>query len=132
MRAGVGGSLVLMGMLMGCSWQGPALAGHPGLQYQVTSYYQDNAIEKGMSCTQPAMTPVDTQVLNDTPERVVLHIRYHWYDANLRGQSLSTGSARRSGSGRGFCNGWSERTFTFRKTPDGGLQLVGMTGAQRG
>jgi len=66
------------------------------------------------------------------PERVVLHIRYHWYDANLRGQSLSTGSARRSGSGRGFCNGWSERTFTFRKNPDGGLQLVGMTGAQRG
>src|SRR5689334_23182564 len=103
MRASVGGSLVLMGMLTACSWQGPALAGHPGLQYQVTSYYRDNAIEKAMSCTQPAMTPVATQVVSDTPERLVLAVRYHWYDANQRGQSLSTGSARRSGSGRGFC-----------------------------
>ena len=41
-------ALVLTAALVisSCSWQGPSLAGHPGLQYQVTSFYDDHAMER--------------------------------------------------------------------------------------
>ena len=36
-----------------------------------------------------------------------------------------------SGSVLGYCNDWGERTFTFTKNSQGGLEVAWMTGPQR-
>jgi hypothetical protein len=37
---------ILLG-LAGCSWPGPSLQGQPGLQYDVISFYNGRAMERG-------------------------------------------------------------------------------------
>ena len=72
--------LLTMG-LSACGWQGPALEGHAGLQYQVISFYDAHASERQWSCPNPAMQSVtSTQVVEDTPAKVVMDIRYYWVD----------------------------------------------------
>ncbi len=117
--------------LAGCSWQGPSLVGLPGAQYQVTSYYANNAVEKSMSCTQPAMTPVRSTVLSDDGRQVEVLVRYHWYPNNSQGRGVVNPGGGGSSPNRGFCNGWEERTFTLARNADGTVSVVGMTGAQR-
>ena len=108
----------------GCSWQGPALEGHPGLQYRVISYYRDHASERHAACPNPELQSItSTQVVEDQPERVVMDIRYYWVDwsqaTDVQGGSITT------------CRDWSERTFTFARSSDGTLQVVDMTGAEK-
>jgi hypothetical protein len=131
MRWAMIGAAAGLSALAGCAGQGPSLGGYPGAQYAVTGYYVNNAIEKGMSCTQPAMTPVRTEILADDGEQVKMLVRYHWYSNNM--QSRGTARPGQSGSSpnRGFCNGWSERTFTFVRSTDGTLTVASMTGPQR-
>ena len=110
--------------LAGCGWQGPALEGHAGLQYQVISYYNANASERQASCPNPEMQSItSSHVVEDSPEKVVMDIRYYWVDwsqaTDVRGGSMTT------------CRDWGERTFTFARTTSGGLGVVGMTGAQK-
>ena len=110
--------------LAGCSWQGPSLAGYPGLQYQVTSLYGDRAMEQNASCPNPRMWSVTKYtVVEDTPERVVMDIHYYWVDES---QSIDV-----QGSSMTTCRDWGDRTFTFAKTTGGGLEVVSMTGAQK-
>lgn len=127
------GLAALAAAVAACSWQGPSLAGLPGAQYQVTSYYVNNAIEKGMSCTQPAMTPVRATVLSDDGQRVELAVRYHWhwYPNNGGSRGMVVPGDGGSSPNRGFCNGWDERTFTLSRNTDGSVTVVSMTGAQR-
>lgn len=115
---------LLTALLAGCGWQGPALEGHAGLQYQVISYYDANASERQASCPNPAMQSVtSTRVIEDTPEQVVMDIRYYWVDwsqaTDIPGGSITT------------CRDWGERTFTFTKATDGSLQVQSMTGPQK-
>ena len=110
--------------LAGCGWQGPALEGHAGLQYQVISYYNANASERQASCPNPEMQSItSSRVVEDTPEKVVMDIRYYWVDwsqaTDVQGGSITT------------CRDWGERTFTFARTTGGGLGVVSMTGAQK-
>ncbi len=115
----------LMTMVMsGCAWQGPALEGHAGLQYQVISFYDAHASERQWSCPNPAMQSVtSTRVVEDTPQKVVMDIRYYWVDwsqaTDVPGGSLTT------------CRDWGERTFTFARNSDGTLQPESMTGPQK-
>lgn len=107
--------------LAGCGWQGPPLAGEPGLQFQVTSYYRDHALQGQASCPNPEMQSVTrATVVEDTPERLVLDVRYYWVDwsqaVDIRGGSITT------------CRGRDERRFTFARATDGSLQPVAMTG----
>ena len=87
MRQIMGAAAMAIGVA-GCAWQGPSLAGLPGAQYQVTSYYANNAIEKGMSCTQPAMTPIRSTVLSDDGQQVEVRVRYHWYPNDGGGRGV--------------------------------------------
>ena len=107
-----------------CSWQGPALAGYPGLQYQVVSFYDDRAMERSASCPNPHMQSVTRyRIVEDTPDKVVMDINYYWVDqsqaVDVQGGSLTT------------CRDWGERTFTFARTSNGNLTVQSMTGEQR-
>ena len=115
--------LLTMG-LSACGWQGPALEGHAGLQYQVISFYDAHASERQWSCPNPAMQSVtSTQVVEDTPAKVVMDIRYYWVDwsqaSDVPGGSITT------------CRDFGERTFTFTKNSDGSLRPESMTGPQK-
>ena len=117
-------SLVAVSATAACTWQGPSLAGHPGLQHRVISYYDANASERSAACPNPEMQSVSsTRVVEDTPERVVMDIRYYWVDwsqaSDIGGASVTT------------CRDWSERTFTFAPRSDGTLDVVAMSGAQK-
>src|SRR5690349_21385330 len=42
--------VVPLAALAACSWQGPPLAGYPGLQWKVVSYYDNRAMERNAAC----------------------------------------------------------------------------------
>lgn len=117
-------SMMLPIALAGCGWQGPALEGHAGLQQQVISFYNANASERQAICPNPAMQSItSSRVVEDTPEKVVMDIRYYWVDwsqaVDVQGGSVTT------------CRDWSERTFTFARNSDGSLQPQSMTGPRK-
>ena len=65
----------------GCAWQGPSLEGHDGLQYRVISFYDAHASERQASCPNPKMQSITaSRVVEDTPDKVVMDIRYYWVD----------------------------------------------------
>jgi hypothetical protein len=125
------GLLLLATVLAGCGWQGPPLAGYAGLQFKVKSFYEARAFEKDATCTRPRMTPVRATVVEETPERVILNVRYHFRDENA-GFDDDDGFPPFGGGGfLNRCDDWAERTFTLAKRTDGGVDLVAMTGPQR-
>ena len=74
-------ALPLALLLGGCSYKGPAVAGYPGLQNKIQWYYDSNALEQNATCTQPRMRSVTgAQIVEETPETVVMNIRYYWLD----------------------------------------------------
>ena len=116
--------LLSMGVLAACNAQGPSLAGQPGLQWQVISFYDDRAMERSASCPNPRMRSVTRHhIVEDSPQRVVMDIKYYWVDESqamdIPGGSIIT------------CQDWGERTFTFAKATDGSLQVKSMTGPQK-
>lgn len=108
----------------GCGWQGPKLAGYPGLEWTITSYYDARAVEASAACPQPHMDGVSSaRVVEDTPRNVVMDVRYHWRDESM-------GASGQAPTSIG-CDDWGRRTFTFGKRADGGLEVLSMTGPQR-
>lgn len=115
---------LIAAMATGCSWQGPSLAGYEGLHWQVMSFYGAHAFEENAMCPQPQMTAVTrAEVVEDTPQRVVMNIRYHYRDD---GQSVDV-----AGGDVSTCDGWGERTFTFTRAGADRLAVQSMTGPQR-
>jgi hypothetical protein len=118
-------TLALLLLLPACGWKGPGVAGYEGLQWPIISYYNNRAIEANAQCPQPRMTAiVRSEVVEDTPERVVMDLRYHYRDETI------TVDVEGGGTKYG-CDDFAERRFTFARTSDGGLEVVGMSGAQR-
>ena len=69
--------LLTMGV-SACAWQGPALAGHPGLQYQVISFY--GALPRSGNCRAPTRqmrSVTSTRVVEDNSAKVVMDLRYY-------------------------------------------------------
>ena len=97
--------LLLLLPLGGCGYRGPALAGYPGLQWETWSFYEDRALEENATCTQPKMNATSvTQVLENTPQRLVARVRYHYVDESAD-QTRSPGNF--PGLGNPFrCEGW--------------------------
>jgi hypothetical protein len=119
-------SLILLtgALLAGCAWQGPALDGHPGLQWQVQSFYGARAIEANAMCPQPQMTAItESKVVEESSQKVVMDLHYHFRD---EGASID-----QQGGSKPGCDGWGERRFTFGKTTAGTLEVESMTGPQR-
>jgi hypothetical protein len=96
---------------------GGSLAGEPGLLPPVRQYYEKRATEENGRCRAPLLDGVVTStVVESTPQRMVIRIRYLYRDltAELRGA----------------CRGFGNRTFTIEKEA-AGFVVVDMTGAQR-
>ena len=123
-------TLPLAFLLAACNYQGPAVAGYPGLQNKIQWFYDSNALEQNAVCTQPRMRSVtSSQILEETPETVVMNIRYYWID---EGQlDFDDSPFPFAGGPIQRCNGFAERRFTFVKMTDGSLQVRAMTGPQR-
>ena len=110
--------------LAACSYPGPELVGQPGLQWEVMSFYAARATERSFTCNSPRMRTITaTRVVDDTPDRLVLDLRFTWVDDITAIEMPHGGSI--------MCQGWGERTFTFARASDGTLSVTGMTGAQR-
>jgi HAMP domain-containing protein len=92
--------VVLAAALGACSWRGPSLAGYDGLQFEVISFYDANAMEKNATCPQPRMQAVTrTQVVEETPQRVVMNIRYHFRDEGQADRDSDDGFPTFGGGG---------------------------------
>jgi hypothetical protein len=112
-------------VLAACGWKGPGVAGYAGLQRPIMSFYDDRAIEENAMCPQPRMTAiVRSEVVEETPDRVVMDLRYHYRDDMM---TVDTGD----GGTKYGCDDFAERRFTFARATDGGLRVEGMSGAQR-
>jgi hypothetical protein len=114
--------LVLMALALAACVEGLApapgssLAGQPGLLPVVQQYYERRATEENGRCRAPLLDGVlSSTVLENTPERLVIQVRYLYRDltAELRGG----------------CRGFGNRTFTIDKEADG-FVVTDMTGAQ--
>ena len=95
------------------------------LSYRVVSYYREHAAEKNYLCLAPEIRGITRwRVIEDTPERLVVSVRYNWTDT-VYGQSevdhLDITMSR--------CNGFGERIFTFDKRQ--GMRVVDMSGPRR-
>ena len=126
-------SIVLLPLLglVGCGYQGPAVAGYPGLQNKIMWYYDSNALEQNATCTQPRMRSVTSaQVIDENQESVAMRIRYYWLDEGQLDYD-NNGFVPMPGIPFQRCNGFAERTFTFVKMTDGNLQVRSMSGPQR-
>jgi hypothetical protein len=89
-------------------------------------HYARNATEG--NCYNPSIDGFTrVTVLEDTPERLVVHARYLFRD---RFQDRGGGGGDGRGSGAGRCTGFGERTFSLTRSPEGAL-IVAMDGQQQ-
>ena len=130
----------LLGALAGCAQiaQGPSLAGYPGLTYQLSSYYSARALEENATCTRPRMLVSGYQIVEDTPSRLVMNVRYHYVDEGRQDMIQDDDIiGPRFAIGPGTCNDFATRTFVLAKSEGGppgatpGLTVTSMTGPQR-
>ena len=85
-------------------------------------HYARNATEG--NCYNPTIDGFTRlTVLEDTPDRLVVHARYLFRD-RIRDRGGDEG-----GSGAGRCSGFGERTFALTRGPEGDL-VVAMDGQQ--
>lgn len=117
-------TLLALLALAACGWQGPDVAGYPGLQWQIQSFYDGRAMEAQARCPNPRINSItDATVVEDTPERVVMDIRYYWVD--------DTQTVGGDGASKIICQDWGERRFTFARAGDRRLAVESMTGLQK-
>ncbi len=110
----------LVVILAACTFA-PELAEFPGAAQQIRRLYEARAMERNAGCTIMRMRAITGHtVLADTPERLVLSVRYGYEPFN-----------RMSDFGQDACIGFGERTFVFARTGTG-LTLIEMGGEQRG
>jgi hypothetical protein len=116
--------LVIVSLLAGCAgteihsaYFGPSSA----IKRTIVRYHERHASEGGARCFSPYIDGISqVTILEDTPERLVVDLRYFWRDRVQDG-----------GSGIGQnCTGFSERTFTLARAPDGSPIVLEMSGEQ--
>jgi hypothetical protein len=115
---------VLVMLLAGCAGRiDSAYFGPPAtLERMIRYHYQRHASEG--NCFTPYIDGFTRlTVLEDTPDRLVVHARYFYRDRFHDGG----GSGDASGH---TCKGFGERTFTLGRDADGALIVVEMTGEQ--
>lgn len=115
-------SLLLLGACAGARDLGP----YSDLRWKIQQFYADNAWEMGATCVLPRMSITDWRVVEQTPEQMILEVRYHWLDDRNRDSPFDRGF----GFGSGWCEGFNTRRFTVVKAPTG-FQVSAMTGEQR-
>ncbi|MCB9945801.1 MAG: hypothetical protein H6851_19515 [Geminicoccaceae bacterium] len=109
-------------VLAGCTFEGPSLAGVPGLQIRVLNYYRDHAAEDNGRCLAPRIRAITrTEVLEQGEDRIVLRLRYAYYDREFGAQDDLDVMV-------GRCNDFATRDFTIEKNANGVMVVTGMTG----
>jgi hypothetical protein len=111
---------VIAGLLAGCttaSWQPPAY------ETAIKRYYEAHASERNGQCLAPYIDGFTTiQVVEDTPERVVVDARYlyrDWIKDGTDADGLMLG-----------CISYGQRSFVLARSDDG-LQVIEMSGPRR-
>ena len=110
-------------LLLGCSGTriesahfGPSAA----IERAITRHFERYASEG--NCFNPYIDGFTRlTVLEDTPDRLVVHARYFYRDRFQEGGA---------GAGGQICAGFDERTFTLARGPDDGPVVIEMTGQQ--
>lgn len=89
------------------------------VQRAVMRYYEDHASEKNDTCLTPYMEGItQVSVVEETPERLVLDVRYLFRDRFKDDRNDGFGSE---------CLGYRERRFTLGKGT-AGVEVLDMTG----
>ena len=114
---------VIAGMLAGCAdapWQPPAY------ETAIKSYYEAHASERTGQCLAPYIDGfTKVEVVEDTPERMVVDARYLYRDwVKDRRDSMDDGGSMRE------CVGYNHRSFVLDKADDA-LQVAAMSGPRR-
>lgn len=110
-----------------CAARNPELAAYRGIEFEIESFYERWAWERNATCLRPEMSIARIRTLEDTPEKLVLEVRYFWEDRAF-GRDEEMFPRRGGGS---WCSGFDERIFTLAKHGDGRVSVVAMTGPQR-
>jgi hypothetical protein len=109
--------------LLGCSGtrvESQHFGSSAAIESAIKRHYERNASEG--NCFNPFVEGfTKLTVLEDTPDRLVVHARYLFRDRFKDGND--------GGSGGGRCSGFGERTFTLTRSPEGDL-VVAMDGQQ--
>jgi hypothetical protein len=93
---------------------GPSAA----IERAIMRHHERYASEGGGRCFRPSIDGFsELEVVEETPDRLVVHARYLYRDRFQEG----------GGSGQ-VCRGFGERTFTVQRDSDGNLVVVDMTG----
>jgi hypothetical protein len=112
-------------LLLGCSAtrvESEHFGSSAGIERAIMRHYARNASEG--NCYNPYIDGFTRlTVLEDTPDRLVVHARYFCRD---RFQDAGEGGVSTSGR----CSGFGERTFTLTPAPEAGDVVVAMDGQQ--
>lgn len=120
--------LLALLVLQACAPRNPELAAYKGVAFEIETFYETWAWERNATCLRPEMSIAAIETLEDTPERLVLKVRYFWEDTAF-GRDEEMFPFRGGGAA---CSGFDERIFTLAKRPDGSVTVTSMTGPQRG
>jgi len=118
----LGLSLALL--LIGCAGARD-LGPYTDLRWKIESFYRDHAWEEGARCVLPSMSITQWEVLEETPDKLVIGVRYAWRDDRNSGFDPELGRVQ-----VGICQGFNSRVFTVVRGP-AGMQVQSMTGEQR-
>lgn len=110
-----------------CAPRNPELSARRGVEFAIESFYETYAWERNATCLRPEISIARIETLEDTPEKLVLKVRYFWEDRAF-GRDDEMFPKRGGGS---WCSGFDERIFTLAKRPDGSVTVTAMTGPQR-
>lgn len=101
--------------------------GYEGLGREIRSFYDARALEENALCPQPRMTSIaEARVVEETPDRAVPAVFYHYRDEGVTADLGPTGGTRYG------CDGWGERTFTVaRGAGRAGGSVLATSGPQR-
>lgn len=111
-------------LLVGCSGtqiESTHFGASPAIERAIRLHHERYASEGGGRCFRPYIDGfTKLTVLEDTPDRLVVHARYFYRDRFQEGGE----------DGGQVCTGFAERTFTLARSADGAPVVVAMTGEQ--
>jgi len=112
-------------LLVGCAAteiESTHFGASPASERVIRLHHERYASEGGGRCFRPYIDGfTKLTVLEDRPDRLVVHARYFWRDRFQEGGQ---------GEGGQVCAGFAKRTFTLARSADGDLVVVEMTGEQ--
>lgn len=107
------------------AWQ---LAGHPGLLYDIKSYYERHGWEEGGRCTAPILEGATGSRVVEEDGRLEVTLSYYYRDWVRDGDDCDRLRPLRCGVMR-ECRGFATRTFTVKPAADR-FEVLSMSGPQ--